>query len=124
MSRVRVEKVVSRRDRKKFILFPWKVYKDDPNWVPPLISDFKAKLDKKKNPFFQHADMDLFLAYRGDEITGRIAAILDERHNAFHDEKVVFFGLYESYNDVETAKALLERAAEWGKERGMEVLRG
>lgn len=124
MNNIRIEKVTTRKDRKKFIFFPWKVYKSDPNWVPPLVWDFKEKIDRKKNPFFEHAEMELFLAYREREITGRVAAIIDANHNRFHDEKVVFFGLYESFDDPDSANALLEKAAEWGREKGMEILRG
>lgn len=124
MEEIRVEQVISKKKRKKFIDFPWQVYKDDHNWVPPLLVDFKKKINKKKNPFFEHADMDLFLAYKDGKITGRIAAVIDENHNKFHDEKVVFFGLYESFNDLDTANALLNEAAKWGKQRGMEILRG
>ncbi len=124
MSNIRIESVKTRKDRRNFIFFPWKVYKDEPNWVPPLVIDFKEKINKKKNPFFEHAEMELFLAHRGNEITGRIAAIVDENHNKFHEEKVVFFGLYESFNDSDTAMALLDTVAAWGKERGMEILRG
>jgi GNAT superfamily N-acetyltransferase len=124
VSNIRIEKVTARKDWKKFIFFPWKVYKNDPNWVPPLVMDFKEKINKKKNPFFEHAEMELFLAYRDGEITGRIAAILDRNYNDFQDEKVIFFGLFESFDDEETAKALLEKVAEWGRERGMEILRG
>lgn len=124
MSEVRIEKVKTGKELKRFVFFPWKIYKDDPNWVPPLVMDFKDKLDRKKNPFFEHAEMDLFLAHRGQEITGRISAILDENHNSFHNEKVVFFGLYESFNDSETASALLNTVAEWGKRKGMTVIRG
>ena len=124
MSDIRIEKVKTRKNRKKFIFFPWKIYKDDPNWVPPLVMDFKEKIDKKKNPFFEHADMELFLACKNDQITGRIAAIIDNNHNRVHNEKVVFFGLYESYDDLDTARALLGQVAVWGKERGMEILRG
>ncbi len=86
--------------------------------------DFKEKIDRRKNPFFEHAEMELFLASRESDITGRIAAIVDHNHNSFHDEKVVFFGLYESFDDLDVAKALLETAQEWGKERGMDILRG
>ncbi|MFC2170131.1 GNAT family N-acetyltransferase [Acidobacteriota bacterium] len=124
MTKIRVEKVRSKKDLKSFILFPWKIYKDNPNWVPPLIMDFKEKINKAKNPFFEHADMDLFLAFKGEKITGRIAAIMDKNHNKFHNEKVVFFGLYESYDDFDTARILLDKVAAWGRERGMEVLRG
>lgn len=124
MSHIRVKKVGTRKDLKNFIRFPWKVYRDDPNWVPPLIRDVKEKLDIKKNPFFEHADRELFLAYKGDEITGRIVGIIDRNHNAFHNEKVVFYGMYESLNEVDTASALLGAVAAWGNERGMDTLRG
>ena len=124
MENVRVDRVETKKDLRNFIRFPWKVYKDNPNWVPPLIMDLKEKLDKKRNPFFEHADMDLFLAHKNNEVTGRIAAIVDENHNKFHNEKIVFFGLYESFDDLETAKRLLDKVSAWGKERGMEVLRG
>ncbi|MFP4081693.1 MAG: hypothetical protein ACLFVG_02935 [Candidatus Aminicenantes bacterium] len=124
MSDIRIEQVKTKKDLKKFIHFPWKVYRDDPYWVPPLISDIKEKLDKEKNPFFEHAEMHLYLAYRNSQMRGRIAAILDENHNKVQDEKVVFYGLYESFNDLKTAASLLDKAAQWGRERGMEVLRG
>jgi len=124
LENIRIEKVRTRKELKKFIFFPWRVYKDDPNWIPPLVMDMKERLSKKKNPFFEHADMALFLAYKDNEITGRIAAILDESHNEFHDEKIVFFGHYESFNDIDTATSLLDTVAQWGKEKGMEVLRG
>lgn len=119
-----IKKVESKKDLKEFIYFPWKIYQDDPNWVPPLVIDIKEKLSPKKNPFFEHAEMDLFLAYRNGEVCGRIAAILDTRHNEFHQEKVVFFGLYESINDEEVARELLAAVSDWGKARGMEILRG
>ncbi|MFQ6109950.1 MAG: hypothetical protein ACE5L7_10415, partial [Candidatus Aminicenantales bacterium] len=124
MKDIHIEKVKTRSDLKSFIYFPWRVYRDDPNWVPPLVADIKEKLNKKKNPFFEHAEMELFLAYRNTDVVGRIAAIFDERHNRFHNEKVVFFGLYESFNDLDAASALLRKVSEWGRERSMEVLRG
>lgn len=124
MSDIKIKKVISKKDQKKFIKFPWEVYKDYPNWVPPLIMEVKEKLSKKHNPFFEHAEMELFLAYDGDELKGRVAAILDENHNKMHNEKVVFFGLYESFNDIDITRALLDRVMEWGKERGMNILRG
>ena len=124
MSDIRIERVASKKDLRKFIKFPWKVYKGDNNWVPPLILDMKEKLDKKKDPFFEHAEMELFLAFKDGEISGRIAAVLDESHNRTHDEKIVFFGLYESFNDFDIAKILLDEVKKWGKAKGMDVLRG
>ncbi len=124
MEKASVVRVKSKKDLRKFIRFPWRVYKDDPHWVSPLVYDLKERLNRKKNPFFEHAVMDLFLSYKNDRITGRIAAIVDENHNRFHEEKIVFFGLYESINDLDTAKILLDKVAEWGKEREMDTLRG
>jgi len=124
VSAVRVEKVGTKRDFRQFLLFPWKIYRNDPNWVPPLLIEMKEKLNPQKNPFFEHARMQLFLARGGNEIAGRIAGIIDDNHNNFHSEKVVFFGLYESRNDQEVAGALLDAVAEWGKAQGMEILRG
>ncbi len=124
MSTPTIEKLEGRRGLKEFIGFPWRVYADDPNWVPPLVIDLKEKLNRKKNPFFAHAEMDLFLARRDGRLSGRIAAIMDRNHNAVHDEKIVFFGLYESLNDPETAAALLDTVAAWGTARGMDTLRG
>jgi hypothetical protein len=121
---LRIETVQTNKDLRHFIRFPWKIYGQDPHWVPPLIADVKEKLDIKKNPFFEHARRELFLAYKGEEPAGRIVGIVDDNHNAFHDEKIVFFGLYESLNDVETARVMLNAVAAWGKERGMDVLRG
>jgi len=120
----RIVEVVDKKDLMRFIKFSWNVYKDDPNWVPPLIMDVKAKLNKEKNPFFEHADMALFCAYQNNKTVGRIGAIIDDSHNAMHEEKVVFFGLFECFNNSETAQHLLDRVAQWGRERGMEILRG
>ncbi len=124
MGDIQIREVKTKKDFKKFIYFPWKIYKHDPNWVPPLIIDFKEKLNKKKNPFFEHAEMALFLAFRNNDVLGRIAAILDKNHNSYHNEKTVFFGLFESFNDFEVARSLLDTVAHWGRERGMEVMRG
>jgi len=119
-----VRKAASKSDFKKFLSFPWTIYKNDPNWVPPIENDIRGRLDKKKNPFFEHADREIFLAFRGGKVAGRIIAIVDDNHNSFHEEKIVFFGLYESVDDIGVARALLEAAAAWGRERGMDTLRG
>jgi hypothetical protein len=124
VSGIRIDKVETKKALKKFIKFPWAVYKGDPNWVPPLILDVKERLDRNKNPFFEHAEMDLFLVFKDGALAGRIAAIIDDNHNQVHNEKVAFFGMYESLDDIEVAKALLDQVAAWGLERGMEILRG
>jgi GNAT superfamily N-acetyltransferase len=124
MDTIEVRKVETRSDLRKFIRFPWSVYKNDPHWVPPLIMEMKDKLNRRKHPFFEHGEADYFLAWRGGKIVGRIAAILDPNHNQAHNEKTAFFGLYESFDDLETARALIGTAEAWGRERGMDRLRG
>jgi GNAT superfamily N-acetyltransferase len=124
MDGLEIRKVQTKRDLKNFIRFPWKVYEGDPRWVPPLIMDMKDRLNRRKHPFFEHAEADYFLACRGPETVGRIAAILDRNHNEVHREKTAFFGLFESLNDLDTARALIDAAAAWGRERGMDRLRG
>jgi hypothetical protein len=116
--------VQSRRDLKKFILLPWKIYKEDPAWVPPLIQERLQFLDRKKNPFFEHAEAELLLAEREGEPVGRISAHIDSLHNEIHKEKTGFFGFFESINDPEISSQLLNRAAEWLKGRGMTAIRG
>jgi len=124
MNEIEIRKVQTRSDLRKFIRFPWSVYKDDSHWVPPLIMEMKDKLNRKKHPFFEHGEADYFLAWRGEKIVGRIAAILDPNHNEAYGEKTAFFGLYESFDDLETARALIGTAEAWGRERGMDRLRG
>ena len=111
-------------DLHRFVVFPWKVYRGDPNWVPPLIGDTKNILRPSKNPFFHHAEVELFLARHRGEWVGRIAAIINHNHNSFADEKTGFFGFFESIDDPAISGALLEAAARWCTERGMERLRG
>jgi len=124
MSGIEIRKVQTRRDLKDFIRFPWDVYRNDPHWVPPLIMEMKDRLDRRRHPFFEHAEADYFLAFRGSKIVGRIAAILDRNHNECQKERTAFFGLYESFDDLETGRALIDRASAWGAERGMDRLRG
>ena len=124
MDAIEIRKVLTKRDLKEFIRFPWRVYRGDPNWVPPLLLDVKDRLDRRRHPFFEHAEAEYFLALRGGEVVGRIAAILDRNHNLAHQEKTAFFGLYECLDDLEAARALIDTAAAWGAERGMDTLRG
>lgn len=124
MDGIEIRKVETKRDLRSFIRFPWRVYKGDPHWVPPLLSDMKDRLNRAKHPFFEHGEADYFLARRGPEIVGRIAAIIDRNHNQAHQEKTAFFGLYECFDDLEAARALIDTAAAWGAERGMDKLRG
>jgi GNAT superfamily N-acetyltransferase len=123
-SAVSIERVGrAKSDLSRFFDVADRVYAGDPNWVAPLRNDV-AKVFNDANPFFRHGEMQLFIARRGSKDVGRIAAIVDRNHNAFHDEKAAFFGFYESTNDSQVAALLLEAAAIWGRERKMTVLRG
>ena len=119
-----VTPVKSKRELLDFIKFPWKVYRGDPNWVPPLIFERKAFLNPLKNPFYRHADVELFLARRGTDVVGTVAGIINHRHNDFHDEKTGFFGFFEVVEDYEVAIALLAAVSDWVRKRGMDTLRG
>ena len=92
--------------------------------VPPLRAEVRALLDRRKNPFFAHAEADYFIAERGGEVVGRIAAIHNRLHNEVHGDRVGFFGFFECINDFRVARALLDAAAAWVRARGLDVLRG
>lgn len=122
-----VRPVSSSRELKRFILFPWSVYRGPnrhENWVPPLILDEKATLNRAKNPFFDHAEAEYFLAFRDGRIVGRVAAIVDHRYNEYQHAKTGFFGFFECMNDQAVSRALLSEAEEWVRGRGMAKLLG
>lgn len=113
-----------RRDFGRFVDLPWSLYRDDPRWVPPLRRDVADLFDARKNPFFEHAEVRPFLAENAGRVVGRIAAIVNRAHNAFHGDRVGFFGFFECEDDVPAARALFGAAAEWAGARGMTALRG
>ena len=119
-----IERVQTDKQLRQFIKVAWDVYRDDPDWVPWLYFERLEFFDKKKNPFFEHAEADYFIAFRDGRAVGTIAAILNHRHNQFHNENVAHFGVFEVLNDREAALALLDTAAEWGRQRGAERLQG
>jgi len=120
---MQIEQVSDKKGLDQFILFPWKVYKGNPNWVPPLISELKFILGDK-NPFFHHAEAAYFLARKDGDIVGRIAAIVDRNHINIHKEQAGFFGYFECLPDVSIAQGLLKAAAAWLRERDIEIMRG
>lgn len=121
---VTIEEVLGASGMNEFIRFPWKVYQESPHWVPPLKSAVKFLLSKKKNPFFHHAESACFLALKSGETVGRIAVIIDRNHIKFHNEQAGFFGFFECLPDSDIARKLLDVAAQWLKERAIEIMRG
>jgi len=119
-----VRAVRSRRDLGRFLRLPWRIYDGNPHWVAPLLVERRAFLDRRKNAFFGHSDAELFLAERGGEAVGRIAAIENRRHLETYADGTGFFGFFECVDDREVAQALVARAADWLRGRGLRRLRG
>jgi GNAT superfamily N-acetyltransferase len=124
VSKVEISEVSSRRERNAFIKFPWRIYANDPAWVPPLIIERKAFLDPKRHPFYRHGDAALFLARKNGEIVGRIMASDDPNYNSLHQSNVGCFGLFECINNRDVAAALFERAERWVREKGRTEIMG
>ena len=122
--KVEVRPVSTRSDLDTFIKLPWRLYRNEPNWVAPLLMDVKKRLDQKKNPFFKHTEAQYFLAYRGSEPVGRISAHIDRNLNEFQDNEWGLFGWFECEDDPEAARALLATAEQWLRERGRDRMVG
>jgi GNAT superfamily N-acetyltransferase len=114
---IEVRPVRTRRELQAFIRLPWRLYQGTDNWVPPLISERKRHLDRRRNPFFEHAEAEYFIAWRGREPVGRITAHVDYLFNHFADNRWGQFGFFESARDPEVARVLLDRAEGWLRER-------
>ena len=119
-----VRRVETPGDLKRFIDLPYRMHARDPNWVPPLRMEVATLLDQKKNPFFAHGAADYFIAERGGQVVGRIAAIQNHLHNEVHEDKVGFFGFFECVDDQQVAKKLFEIAEDWIASKGLDTLRG
>jgi len=123
-SDIQIEPVHDTKGVLELVEFPFRLYRGDPNWVPPLIEERRDFLDPRKNPFFDHARVQLFLARRGGEVVGTIGAVVDDNHNKYHDERMAAFGFFETIDNQEIADTLLGAAEGWGREQGMAIIRG
>ncbi|MEN8148693.1 MAG: N-acetyltransferase [Planctomycetota bacterium] len=121
---VDVRPVAGKRDLTRFIRLPYRLYAGNPNWIAPLEIAFRAELDREKHPFFREADAEYFLARRDGRVVGRIAAVENRAHNRQQNDRAGFWGWFETEDDPEVAAALLDRAAGWLRERGLESMRG
>jgi len=124
MAQIDIRPVSSKKDRDIFIKLPWTLYKDDPNWIPPLILERREHLDPKKNPYFDHAEVQLWLAFRGDECVGRISTQVCALHQQRYNNQMGQFGFLEAIDDAEVFKALLQTARDWLRQRGMKRISG
>ncbi len=117
MAEVEITTASTRALVREFIVLPFRLYDGVEQWVPPLISERRRHLDRRRNPFFQHADAEYFLARRGGRVVGRISAQVDQRFNEFHDNDWGQFGFFECEDDAEVAWALIDAASEWLRAR-------
>jgi len=118
-----VRPVAGRRELRRFIDYAYDRNAADPHWVAPLRIAEHERLSPKKNPFFAHAAVELFLAQRGTRVVGRIAAIDDELHNATHRDNTAMFGFFDA-DDADAAAALLGAVEAWARARGRARVRG
>jgi GNAT superfamily N-acetyltransferase len=107
-----------------FIKLPWRLYRNEPNWVAPLLSDLKEQLDRSRNPFFEHAEAEYFLAWRDGRAVGRISAHVDRHLQEFQDNDWGLWGWFECEQDPEAARALLDAAESWLRAHGAGTMIG
>ncbi len=119
-----VKPVESRRERKQFLTLPWQFYRDDPNWIPPLRQNQKSLVGYARHPFHEVAEVQTFLAFADGQPCGRIAAILNHTHNNYHNERLGFWGFFESIDDQEVANKLFDAVRDWMAARDIHQLRG
>lgn len=121
---LQVKPVLSNREFKAFIHFPYHLLKSYPAFVPPLISEVKKTLDRDENPFFKHADMEMFLAYYNGKVVGRIAAIEDSNFIQAQREMVGLFGFFDAIDDLQVARALFNTASQWLRKKHLRKMLG
>jgi GNAT superfamily N-acetyltransferase len=119
-----VRPVRTKADERRFVDFIYTHYRDFEHWVPPLRMERRKLIDTRKNPFYRHAERELFLAERGGRVVGRIAAIVNHNHNRRHGDRVGFFGFFESVDDQQVAAALFDAARGYLRGRGLDAMRG
>jgi GNAT superfamily N-acetyltransferase len=124
MSDLTVRRVSTRREKSQFFKLPWHLYRDDPNWIPPLRSNQLELLNYKPHPFYDDGQIQTFLALRNGEPCGRVAAIVNNAHNRQYNERRGFFGFFESVDDQDVATALFDAVKGWFAERDIRAIRG
>ncbi len=123
-SRISVDPVTTGRETDAFLTLPWRIYRHDPAWVPPLLSEARTFIDPHRHPFYRHGTAVQLLARRDGQAVGRIMASDDPRYNAEHGTNVGCFGQFESVDDADVASSLLDAAAAWLRGRGRTAMMG
>jgi GNAT superfamily N-acetyltransferase len=118
---------INTRDRsevRRFLHFPFQLYRDHPLWVPPILIDARAQLNSDVHPFYEHSEAEFFIASRDGEIVGRIALLENMPYNQYHDRRTAQFFLFECVQDFQVAEALFGRAFEWARNRDLNQILG
>jgi len=113
-----------RADVRRFVNVPFKLYRGNPNWVPPILMDAYGQLNREKHPFYEHAAADFWIAVKDGEDVGRIAALENVNSNRYHNKKIAQFYLFDAVDEQAVANALFERAFEWARARGLTEIVG
>jgi GNAT superfamily N-acetyltransferase len=121
---ITLKKVTSKKEMKQFVLFPFSLYKDNEYWIPPIIKDEIDNFNPAKNPVFENADAQFFIAYKNNKIVGRIVAIINWFEVEKQQIKKMRFGWFDVIDDIEVSKALINRVKEIGLENKLEYLEG
>ena len=124
MNNIEIIQVQKSSDRNKMITFPWKIYKGDPLWVPPLIPERRSVIDPQSGVFFKRGEADFFLAYKEGSLVGTICVAEDPPTNQKRGKKECIFGFLEYIKDYQVFEALINKAEEWGRKRGLTELYG
>jgi hypothetical protein len=125
MSTCQVVKVGSdRRLQKQFVQLPWRIYRNDPNWIPPIVMALEEGVNFRKNPFYDRNRCEAFVALRDGQVVGRICAIVNQGHIDRFKEQLGFFGFFECQDDQSTANQLFDAAAEYLSAQGLTTVRG
>lgn len=121
---VEIVPVTNKKQQKEFVQFAFRHYENDPNWVPPLITNQRELLNFKPHPFYDNAEIQTFLALKNGQTVGRIAAIIDHSHNQHWNEHRGMFGFFESVDDQGVANSLFDEAKKWLGDKGYKQIRG
>lgn len=108
----------------RFVRFPFRLYADNPYWVPPILLDVENALNRQKHPFYEHSEAAFFMAMRNGQVVGRIAAVENRRFNEYHGTRQAQFCYFDADEDQEIAAALFNRVFEWAHERGLDQIVG
>jgi GNAT superfamily N-acetyltransferase len=121
---IELKEVKSKKDLKVFVTFPFKLYKDSKYWVPPIISDEIGTFNKTVNPAFETSNAYFYLAYKNKNVVGRIVGIINSDETELQGVKKMRFGWFDTINDIEVTKVLLEKVAEIGRLNNLEFIEG